>query len=77
MNDLNELKRIIGYLWTRMAQYVKENKDGYVHPSFTPAESGLYKITVNDQGHVTAVEAVTKEDIEALGFDVPQYAVLK
>lgn len=30
--------------------------------------SGLYKITTNDQGHVTAAIAVTKADITALGI---------
>ena len=30
--------------------------------------SGLYKITTNDQGHVTAAAAVTKTDITALGI---------
>ena len=38
------------------------------HPSFPARSSGLYKITVNDQGHVTAVAAVTKADITALGI---------
>lgn len=30
--------------------------------------SGLYKITTNDEGHVTAVSAVAKSDITALGI---------
>ena len=30
--------------------------------------SGLYKITTNDQGHVTAAAAVSKSDITALGI---------
>lgn len=38
------------------------------HPSFSTRSSGLYKITVNNQGHVTGVTAVTKEDITALGI---------
>lgn len=38
------------------------------HPSFSTRSSGLYKITVNNQGHVTDVAAVTKEDITALGI---------
>ena len=38
------------------------------HPSFSTHSSGLYKITVNNQGHVTDVAAVTKEDITALGI---------
>lgn len=40
----------------------------YVHPSHTAATSGLYKITVDALGHVTAVTAVTKNDITALGI---------
>ena len=38
------------------------------HPSFPARSSGLYKITVNNQGHVTDVAAVTKSDITALGI---------
>lgn len=40
----------------------------YSHPSFTARTSGLYKITVNSQGHVTGVASVTKADITALGI---------
>lgn len=40
----------------------------YVHPSYTPQASGLYKITVDAQGHVSAASEVTKEDITALGI---------
>lgn len=40
----------------------------YVHPSHTAATSGLYKITVDALGHVTAVLKVTKEDITGLGI---------
>ena len=40
----------------------------YTHPSHTARTSGLYKITVDDKGHVTAVTAVTKADITALGI---------
>lgn len=40
----------------------------YTHPSFTAKTSGLYKITVNNQGHVTATTAVAKADITALGI---------
>lgn len=40
----------------------------YVHPEYTAAESGLYKLTVDAQGHVTAATEVTKEDIIALGI---------
>lgn len=40
----------------------------YVHPSYTAQDSGLYKITVDATGHVSAVTAVAKGDITALGI---------
>ena len=40
----------------------------YVHPAYTPKESGLYKITVDGTGHVSAVEMVVKADITGLGI---------
>ena len=53
----------------------KEKLDGiangannYTHPSYTSRTSGLYKITVDASGHVSAVTAVTKADITALGI---------
>jgi phage-related tail fiber protein len=52
-----------------LANWVElETPEAYVHPTFTARTSGLYKITVNNQGHVTAVTAVTKDDIVALGI---------
>ena len=42
------------------------NKD--THPSYTARSSGLYKVTVDTTGHVSAVAAVTKGDITALGI---------
>ena len=40
----------------------------YVHPSYTAKTSGLYKITVDASGHVSAATAVAKTDITALGI---------
>lgn len=40
----------------------------YVHPNYTAHDSGLYKITVDATGHVSAVTAVAKGDITALGI---------
>ena len=40
----------------------------YTHPSYTARTSGLYKITVDATGHVSAVTAVTKADITGLGI---------
>ena len=52
-----------------LANWVElETPDAYIHPTFTPRTSGLYKITVTNEGHVSAVEAVIKEDITALGI---------
>ena len=35
----------------------------YVHPSYTPYSSGLYKITVDTLGHVSTASAVTGADL--------------
>ena len=40
----------------------------YTHPSYTSRTSGLYKITVDSTGHVSAATAVAKSDIVALGI---------
>ena len=40
----------------------------YTHPTYTARTSGLYKVTVDDTGHVSAATAVTKADITALGI---------
>lgn len=40
----------------------------YTHPAHTPKTSGLYKVTVDAEGHVSATEDVTKEDITGLGI---------
>ena len=40
----------------------------YGHPTATAQSSGLYKITVDGYGHVTAVTAVVKSDITDLGI---------
>lgn len=42
--------------------------NNYTHPEHTAKESGLYKVTVDAQGHVSGAEAVTKEDITGLGI---------
>ena len=47
---------------------IAEGANKYVHPSHTAATSGLYKITVDALGHVTAVTKVTKADITGLGI---------
>jgi hypothetical protein len=40
----------------------------YTHPSYTAKSSGLYKVTVDSTGHVSAATAVAKSDITALGI---------
>lgn len=40
----------------------------YTHPTYTAQSSGLYKITVDGTGHVSAATAVAKADITALGI---------
>lgn len=40
----------------------------YTHPTHTAKDSGLYKITVDSLGHVSAATAVAKADITGLGI---------
>ncbi|WP_270425549.1 hypothetical protein [Blautia intestinalis] len=40
----------------------------YSHPTYTAKSSGLYKVTVDGTGHVSATAAVTKSDITGLGI---------
>ena len=47
---------------------IAADANNYTHPSFTQRAAGLYKVTVNNQGHVTDAVAVTKSDITALGI---------
>ena len=47
---------------------IDEGANKYTHPAHTARTSGLYKITVDNLGHVTAVSAVQKSDITNLGI---------
>lgn len=47
---------------------IAASANNYSHPTYTARNSGLYKITVNNLGHVTAVTAVAKADITGLGI---------
>lgn len=40
----------------------------YTHPTYTPNSLGLYKVTVDGTGHVSAAAAVKKSDITSLGI---------
>ena len=42
--------------------------NAYTHPGYTAKASGLYKVTVDATGHVSAAAAVAKTDITALGI---------
>lgn len=76
--DIAELKTLIGTLpetatSTNVIAYISEMIDSieeYTHPTYTEQASGLYKITVDGTGHVSAVEAVTSDDIAALGVAI-------
>ena len=45
-----------------------DNNTVYTHPTYTAKSSGLYKITVDGTGHISAATAVTKTDITGLGI---------
>lgn len=47
---------------------IEEGANKYTHPTHTAAASGLYKVTVDALGHVTATTPVTKDDITNLGI---------
>lgn len=40
----------------------------YTHPTYTTRTAGLYKVTVDDKGHVSDATAVDKSDITGLGI---------
>lgn len=47
---------------------IANNANNYTHPSYTSKTNGLYKITVDNSGHVNGTQNVTKADITALGI---------
>lgn len=47
---------------------IEAGANKYVHPTHTAAASGLYKTTVDEEGHVTDTIPVTKDDITGLGI---------
>ncbi|HAU86509.1 MAG TPA: hypothetical protein DCW90_13735, partial [Lachnospiraceae bacterium] len=64
-----------GYLYQNEGKYmvldtnnISTYANKYTHPSYTAKSSGLYKITVDGTGHVSATTAVTKADITGLGI---------
>jgi hypothetical protein len=50
------------------ATWAADNDTVYTHPAYTANASGLYKITVDSLGHVSATTAVSKADITGLGI---------
>ncbi|WP_294759295.1 hypothetical protein [uncultured Gemmiger sp.] len=47
---------------------IAEGANKYTHPAYTAKDAGLYKVTVDATGHVSAATAVAKADITALGI---------
>ena len=47
---------------------IEEGANAYTHPSHTAHNSGMYKVTIDAQGHVSSVAPIEKTDITALGI---------
>ena len=47
---------------------IASGANAYSHPTYTSRTAGLYKVTVDGTGHVSAATAVGKADITALGI---------
>ena len=47
---------------------IEDGANNYTHPAHTAKTNGLYKVTVDAQGHVSAAIAATKADITGLGI---------
>ena len=58
----NDNKEWFGWIQLKFTDTV------YTHPSYTAKSNGLYKVTVDDKGHVSGTTAVAKSDITALGI---------
>ena len=59
LNSANQM--FVNVPWT-------DNNTVYTHPTYTAKSSGLYKVAVDETGHVSGATAVTKADITALGI---------
>lgn len=64
----NKIKSIIPKKVSELENDIGYQTEKYIHPLYTPKTSGLYKITIDDSGHVSNVEKVTKADILELGI---------
>jgi hypothetical protein len=49
---------------------IEDEANKYIHPTYDTYENGLYKITVDDKGHISLAELVTDKDIENLGVKI-------
>ena len=47
---------------------IETGANHYVHPAYSAKTSGLYKVTVDNKGHVSGTAAVAKSDITSLGI---------
>ena len=47
---------------------ISAGANNYIHAKHEAHASGLYKVTIDEEGHVTAVATVTKTDIVSLGI---------
>ncbi len=47
---------------------IEAGANKYTHPSYTAKTNGLYKMTVDANGHVSAANPVTKKDLTDLGI---------
>ena len=66
--ELSKTGSTITLTGTDGTQYQVEDSDTvYVHPKFEEHNSGFYKVTINDEGHVTNVDNVTDGDIYDAG----------
>lgn len=65
----SETKRIsFSAIKTALRAYFDTLYNKYVHPTHTQHTSGLYKVTIDGQGHVSVASTVTKADITSLGI---------
>ena len=47
---------------------IADGANKYIHPSYISKTIGFYKVSIDSLGHVSTVEAVTKDDIVNLGI---------
>lgn len=65
--DINS-NGLMPYEDKRKLNSIEYNANNYTHPTYYSKSSGLYKITVDSLGHVSATTPVSKSDITALGI---------